>query len=157
MSRQYGDPNINSLMEYMEQANGGMMDGSVAMNRRYCRTMIQRMRKWFPEHEGQEYRLLKHLIDIAKADPFHSPNTTNFRYLIDHGAKIIKKSKERKSHGREQYSAAMADAAARIIIERREYSAAREQGGGVGRDDVPHDKGRDGRADDRAGRQGGGR
>jgi hypothetical protein len=86
-SREYGDPRINELMAYLKAANGGMMDGAVQVNRNNCHTLIGRLTKSYPDQDAVAN--IKLLIDRGKADTFHGKNITSFRYLIEHGGKII--------------------------------------------------------------------
>lgn len=94
-----GRPNeqITRLVNYLKEANGGILDGSEKGNRMACHTMIQRMAKWFPNFDPEES--LKRLIDAGKKDPFHGRNLTNFKYLIYHGVSVIEAAKRAKANG----------------------------------------------------------
>ncbi len=87
------DERINRLIQYMKDVNDGMMDGSVAENRRSCHTMLQRMAKNFPNFDAEES--VKRLIDAGKKQAFHGPNLTSFKYLVYNGVKIIQSAKSR--------------------------------------------------------------
>lgn len=95
MSTTYGNPVITAIVEHLKKANGGMLDGSVKRNRQACYTMLQRMRRDFPDHDPE--KTLLHLIDIGKAHSFHGPNLTSFDYLIRHGSKIINDAKANRT------------------------------------------------------------
>lgn len=93
----HGNPSINRLVNYLKEANDGMMDGSERKNRMACHTMMQRMAKWFPNFDPEES--LKRLIDAGKKDPFHGRNLTNFKYLLYHGVAVIEAAKRAKANG----------------------------------------------------------
>mgnify|MGYP005609068465 CR=1 FL=1 len=92
-----GRPNeqITRLVNYLKEANGGILDGSEKGNRMACHTMIQRMAKAFPNFDPEES--LKRLIDAGKKDPFHGRNLTNFKYLLYHGVAVIESAKRAKA------------------------------------------------------------
>jgi hypothetical protein len=111
----HGNPDINELMAFLKEVNQGVLDGSVQRNRNDCKTMIQRMKRDFPGHDP--VALLKRVIQIGKAHPFHSQNLTSFSYLIRNGSKIIQSSPKQRSP--QERTSAVIDATARLIARRR--------------------------------------
>jgi hypothetical protein len=86
---------ITRLLEHLKSSNGGLLDGTVKNNRNDCHTMLRRMEKEYPDRDPEE--VVRQLIDIGKRDTFHTTNLTNFRYLVQNGAKIILNFKAKKN------------------------------------------------------------
>jgi len=115
---EYGNAEINAVMEHLKVVNNGMIDGSDKMNRRHCSTMLSRMGKWFPDKD--RVRLLTHLIDIAKSDAKYGHLMTNMYHLVKNGASIIQSSQGRKNKvNGTSYVNASADALARKLADRQ--------------------------------------
>jgi hypothetical protein len=86
-----GREDINISYNYLKEKLGGTPDGSVKENRRYCKLLLDRMKKDYPESKSEE--LICRLIDIAVKDDFHAKNSTSFKYLYYNTQKIIQKTK----------------------------------------------------------------
>lgn len=91
------DERITRLLALLAELNKGMLDGNVRMNRNHCSTLLRRMESRFPEQDPEA--CVAQLIKVGKLDPFHGPNITSFKYLVDHGVKIIN---QRLKHASDQ-------------------------------------------------------
>lgn len=110
----YGDPSVNALMHHLREANGGILDGSEQLNRRFCHNLIRKAKKAKPDADPVQG--IKVYIDKARDLPFHGPRCTNFRYLYDHMAELanlIRNPPQQRTNGQQQQSPA--DKAAAVI------------------------------------------
>lgn len=102
------------LLKYFSERIGGPLDGFFGSNYDSCEELVARCIK----HGSDPEQTIKALIDIATSDDcWHKNNATNFRYLLNHGRQIWNSSKQ---HQRINNAEQAADAAARIIIARRQ-------------------------------------
>ena len=105
------DERINRLTAQLKEANGGMLDDSVAKNRQYCYLLLNKFAKDFPDHDAEASVSL--LITSAKGHNFHGPNATSFRYLYYNATKIINVTRgANPATKREEYGRATAEALA---------------------------------------------
>jgi hypothetical protein len=86
----YGNPDINTCIDYLKEKVGGQLDGTQKSNRQYCYNLIRKIKKGYPELDPVEQ--VKVIIEVAIADAFHSKNTTSFKYLYYNFVKIIKQA-----------------------------------------------------------------
>ena len=89
----YGNKDINHLIELLKKANGGLIDGSEQLNRRYCWNLLQRFK--YKEDPQRAVRLVEMIIKIAKEDKFHSANATGFKYLFNNAVKILQGARKK--------------------------------------------------------------
>ena len=90
--KEFGDPQINASISFLKEKLGGSPDGSIAINRRFCKFLLDKLRKDYPNKDPVE--LVKALISGGIQDAFHGKNITNFRYLYYNCQKIIYTIKE---------------------------------------------------------------
>lgn len=83
----WGNPEINEVMEFLKAQLGGTPDGTIALNRRYAKFLLDRMKKDYPEKSPVEQ--VKALIRFGSQDKFHGKNITSFEYLYRNAQKII--------------------------------------------------------------------
>ena len=87
----FGNKNINILIQYLEEAIKGSLDGSQQENRRYLYLLLNRFRKDYPTRN--EVEIVRFLISRGLEDRFHAKNITNFKYLYYNAMKIIQSVK----------------------------------------------------------------
>jgi hypothetical protein len=105
------DERINRLMAQLKEANGGMLDESIAKNRQYCYLLLNKLAKDYPDQDAEASVSL--LITSAKSHNFHGPNTTSFKYLYYNASKIINVTRgANPTVKREEYGRAAAEAIA---------------------------------------------
>lgn len=84
---QYGRQDITEIIEYLKVKNNNMIDGTVALNRRYATHLLNKVKKAYPE--ANTLLQVKAIIKTAKDDDFHSRNATSMKYLYYNTQKII--------------------------------------------------------------------
>ena len=87
----YGNADINTCIQYLQEKLGASLDGSVKENRQYCYNLLRKMKKDYPNVEPVEQ--VKMLIDIAMQDRFHRRNVTGFKYLYYNTQRIAQSFK----------------------------------------------------------------
>ena len=83
----YGRQDITEIIEYLKEKNNNMIDGTVALNRRYAKHLLDKVKKAYPE--ANTLLQVKAIIKTAKDDDFHSRNATSMKYLYYNTQKII--------------------------------------------------------------------
>lgn len=89
----YGNPDINSLMDFLKEKLGGSPDGTIKENRRYAYLLLKRIKKDYPQRDSVS--IIKFLIQAGLQDNFHGKNLTSFKYLYKNAQKIIQTIKGR--------------------------------------------------------------
>jgi phage replication O-like protein O len=89
--KQYGNPQINECISFLKESLGGSPDGSQKENRRFCKLLLDKFKKDYPE-EDNVYQI-KFLIEVAKRDSFHAKNATSFKYLYYNAQKIVQSAR----------------------------------------------------------------
>jgi hypothetical protein len=121
-----GDVRINECWEALKVANDGLLDGSVAKERRACYNLLRKMETLYPEYDATKSVLA--LIKKVKEDAFHGKNATSFTYLFNNLAKIINAIKQPSSAVRpEQLS--VAEKARLAIQANAEFHASQRDAG----------------------------
>lgn len=87
----YGNPNINILVDFLKEKLGGSPDGTIKDNRRFCKLLLDKFKRDYPEANNVEQ--VKFLIEGSLKDSFHSKNATSFKYLYYNSQKIIQSLK----------------------------------------------------------------
>ena len=88
----YGRADINECISFFEEQLGSPLDESKQLNRRYCKLLLDKMEKAYPEHEA--VKTVQTLILAGLQDDFHGKNLTSFRYLFYNASKIIQSRKK---------------------------------------------------------------
>jgi len=87
----YGREDINEIIEIFKSFLGGSLDGSIQINRRYAKHLLDRLGKDYPEENPT--RLVGILLKVGLMDDFHSKNLTSTKYLYYNMQKIIQIAK----------------------------------------------------------------
>jgi len=90
----YGNPQINECISFLKEKLGGSPDGSIAENRRFCKLLLNRLKKDYPEQD--HVNQIRFLIEASVIDPFHAKNATSFKYIFYNAQKIISSVKNKK-------------------------------------------------------------
>ncbi len=93
-SSEHGRPDINECYQFLKDQLGATPDGSTGKNRQYCKLLLDRLKKDYPDKSPTEQ--VKALITFGRKDSFHGRNITNFEYLYRSAQKIIESVKTRK-------------------------------------------------------------
>lgn len=91
----YGREDINECIDYLKKTLQGTPDGTIKENRRFCKLLIDKFQKDYPDKVPAN--LIKTLIDLGIQDSFHGKNMTSFKYIFYNSQKIIYSIKNRKS------------------------------------------------------------
>lgn len=81
----YGDPQINEVIDYLQEKIGHKLDGSVKSNRQYAYNLIRKIKS---QTDREPIELIKLVIDKGIQDSFHSRNLTGVKYLYNNFGKI---------------------------------------------------------------------
>lgn len=89
----FGRDDINQCTAFFEEQLGTPLDDTSRTNRRYCKHILDKMKKAYPDHDPVE--VVKTLILAGLEDDFHGKNCTSFKYLYYNAGKIIQARKMR--------------------------------------------------------------
>lgn len=105
--REHGKPIVNKLLDHLEARLNGPLDGREIDNRRACWSLILRVTK---ENEGRrqqgqpvydaETSIIALIDAIFSGHPsmsFHVKNCTSFRYLLNHGRRIVNEYRQARA------------------------------------------------------------
>lgn len=83
--KEYGNPLVNELIEYLQSKTiTNTLDGSRLMNRRYAQILLQKFKST---------KTVRAIIDCAMLDDWHKAKATNFRYIFYHAAELVASAK----------------------------------------------------------------
>lgn len=125
-ARKGPDPNVQGVIEHLtdrlkSEGIAQSLDGSAQDNRYAAKSLTDKLRKDYPNHDALTSAIA--LIDAAIADPFHRKNATNVRYLLNNCGKIAAAAKARKAETKnltaDEYGQAIAQAAAERLRARQ--------------------------------------
>jgi hypothetical protein len=91
---EYGNKDINTVIDFLKGKLGVSLDGSAADNRRYAHLLLGKVKKDYPDSIPVE--IVFQLIEIGLKDQFHSKNITGFKYLYYNCNKIVLSFKSNK-------------------------------------------------------------
>jgi len=93
--KEFGIPEVNEIINHLkDQLPGGLLDGTVKINRNAAFRLIQKIKKGFPGADPVVN--IKLLIDAGMNDDFHSKNLTSFTYLDKHFQKLVANGKRQQ-------------------------------------------------------------
>lgn len=95
IKQSFGNEDINTCMNIFKEKLGGSLDDSEKMNRRFCRLLLNRIKKDYPDKNPVNG--VKALITVGLQDKFHGKNLTNMKYLFYNAQKIIQSYKKKDS------------------------------------------------------------
>lgn len=91
----YGNNDINNLIQALKESNGGFIDGSQQINRRYCYLLLNKF--GYKQDKEKAVATILFLIKKAKEDGFHGSNATSFKYIYYNAIKIGNNQKNDKN------------------------------------------------------------
>ena len=94
-SSEFGNPDINYLINLLKETNNNLLDGSIKENRRSCQILLNKL--GYANDPAKARNGVEVVIKTAAQSDFHSKNATSFKYLLAHTSKIIQEYKGRKN------------------------------------------------------------
>lgn len=86
-STRHGREDINECIFFFEEQLGSPLDESQQMNRRYCKLLLDKLTKAYPQSNA--VKNVRALIVAGLADEWHGKHLTSFKYLYYNAGKII--------------------------------------------------------------------
>jgi len=86
IKEKFDDPLVHELLAYLRNAIGAELDGLFGANYAACKELVKRCNA-----KGNDPKeVLTTLVDVSLQDPFHGPNTSSWRYLLNNAVKVFR-------------------------------------------------------------------